>query len=78
MTPKKKHIKFRLKVKLEVFIEQEEGIIPIPIFSTYQTFSGTEKINSTCTNLGKQLGDFVENNLDSDFFDIKTKTNFSV
>ncbi|KKN61159.1 hypothetical protein LCGC14_0524540 [marine sediment metagenome] len=73
MTPKKKDIpKFRLKLKLEIFIEDEYEIFPI--FSTSHIFAGEKKIIATYTNLGKQLNDFVESNI-SDFFYTKSKAN---
>lgn len=65
MTPKKKETSsgfFRLKIKLE------EIIISFPIFTTSQTFSGKEKINSTYKTLGTQLENFIENNLNHDLF----------
>ncbi len=71
MKPKKKEtssVFFRLKIRLEVINTQEENIISFPIFSGSQAIAGKEQIISTYKNLGTQLENFIENNLNHELF----------
>ena len=76
MSPKKKErtsIFFRLKVKLDGINNQDENLISFPVFTASRTFSGKDKIIKIYNNLGNQIENFIENNLDHDFFFKKFK-----
>jgi len=62
--PKKKGMAmlFRLKIKLEGIINQDEIITIIPIYSSARAVIGREKMLSTYKKLGKQLEEFIEEN----------------
>lgn len=56
--PKKEKM-FRLKLKLEEIIIEEEGFV-FPIFSNSQTISGIDQIKPILNLLNKQLHNFID------------------